>query len=197
MTQIRRVGVLGGGLMGSGIAQVSAMAGFPTVLREISDEGVRGLALEPNDDNTQLLFDAPDQGVRFLYPRRWRVAGVNGRQITLDEPRGNGLLITLESSAKLPTSVQFQQEARNWLTQQKATIVRVENPRQVQPAPKALEWFGMDADMAKQRMWLDYWVIRQAQGGATVAARLSLGDLQTLQRDVQRIVRSLEITRQQ
>jgi 3-hydroxybutyryl-CoA dehydrogenase len=38
MTQIRRVGVVGGGLMGSGIAQVSAMAGFPTVLREISDE---------------------------------------------------------------------------------------------------------------------------------------------------------------
>src|SRR6266550_1775418 len=38
MTQIRRVGVLGGGLMGSGIAQTSAMAGFPTVVREISDE---------------------------------------------------------------------------------------------------------------------------------------------------------------
>jgi len=36
--QIRRVGVLGGGLMGSGIGQVSAMSGFPTVLREISDE---------------------------------------------------------------------------------------------------------------------------------------------------------------
>ena len=38
MTLIRRVGVLGGGLMGSGIAQVSAMSGFPTVLHEISDE---------------------------------------------------------------------------------------------------------------------------------------------------------------
>jgi 3-hydroxybutyryl-CoA dehydrogenase len=31
------VGVLGGGLMGSGIAQVSAMAGLDTVVREISD----------------------------------------------------------------------------------------------------------------------------------------------------------------
>src|SRR6266508_911387 len=37
MTTVRRVGVLGGGLMGSGIAQVSAMAGFPTVVREVSD----------------------------------------------------------------------------------------------------------------------------------------------------------------
>ncbi len=33
---IRKVGVVGCGLMGSGIAQVSAQAGFPTVVREVS-----------------------------------------------------------------------------------------------------------------------------------------------------------------
>jgi len=33
---IRNVGVIGAGLMGSGIAQVSAQAGFPTVVREVS-----------------------------------------------------------------------------------------------------------------------------------------------------------------
>jgi 3-hydroxybutyryl-CoA dehydrogenase len=38
MSAIERVGVLGGGLMGSGIAQVSALAGFGTVIREVSDE---------------------------------------------------------------------------------------------------------------------------------------------------------------
>jgi 3-hydroxybutyryl-CoA dehydrogenase len=36
--EIRKVGVLGCGLMGSGIAQVSASAGFETVVREVSDE---------------------------------------------------------------------------------------------------------------------------------------------------------------
>jgi 3-hydroxybutyryl-CoA dehydrogenase len=36
MTEIRRVGVLGGGLMGSGIAQVAAQAGFGVVVREVS-----------------------------------------------------------------------------------------------------------------------------------------------------------------
>lgn len=36
--EIRKVGVVGCGLMGSGIAQVSAMAGFPTVVREVSDD---------------------------------------------------------------------------------------------------------------------------------------------------------------
>ena len=37
MDKIRKVAVIGGGLMGSGIAQVSAAAGFATYVREISD----------------------------------------------------------------------------------------------------------------------------------------------------------------
>jgi len=37
MSEIATVGVLGCGLMGSGIAQTAAAAGFPTVVREISD----------------------------------------------------------------------------------------------------------------------------------------------------------------
>lgn len=36
--EIKKVGVLGCGLMGSGIAQVAATAGFQTVVREVSDE---------------------------------------------------------------------------------------------------------------------------------------------------------------
>ncbi|HEY5883397.1 MAG TPA: 3-hydroxybutyryl-CoA dehydrogenase [Pyrinomonadaceae bacterium] len=36
--EIKKVGVLGCGLMGSGIAQVAAGAGFETVVREVSDE---------------------------------------------------------------------------------------------------------------------------------------------------------------
>ena len=36
--EIRKVGVVGCGLMGSGVAQVAAMAGFETVVREVSDD---------------------------------------------------------------------------------------------------------------------------------------------------------------
>ncbi|MBA4156067.1 MAG: 3-hydroxyacyl-CoA dehydrogenase family protein [Gemmatimonadetes bacterium] len=44
MAQIRTVGVLGCGLMGSGIAQVCVQAGYETVVREISDDVLqRGL----------------------------------------------------------------------------------------------------------------------------------------------------------
>jgi len=38
MKKIKKVGVIGGGLMGSGIAQVSAAAGFPTAVREVSED---------------------------------------------------------------------------------------------------------------------------------------------------------------
>lgn len=38
MKKIKKVGVIGGGLMGSGIAQVSAGAGFPTIVREVADD---------------------------------------------------------------------------------------------------------------------------------------------------------------
>ena len=36
--EIRKVGVVGCGLMGSGVAQVAAVAGLPTVVRDVSDE---------------------------------------------------------------------------------------------------------------------------------------------------------------
>src|SRR5256885_7436042 len=38
MPSITMVGVLGGGLMGSGIAQVAAQAGFTTIVRELTTE---------------------------------------------------------------------------------------------------------------------------------------------------------------
>lgn len=37
MSEIRRVGVIGGGLMGSGIVQMAALGGYPTVCREIGN----------------------------------------------------------------------------------------------------------------------------------------------------------------
>ena len=39
--EIKKVGVLGCGLMGSGIAQVAASAGFETVVREVSDDLIK------------------------------------------------------------------------------------------------------------------------------------------------------------
>lgn len=41
MSEIKRVGVLGCGLMGSGIAQVAAVAGYETVVREVDEAPLR------------------------------------------------------------------------------------------------------------------------------------------------------------
>jgi hypothetical protein len=165
-----------------------------TQARELTDDDVRGLTLEPNEENTLLLFEQADLGVRFVYPRRWRVAGVSGKQIALDENRGNGLLLTLETTAKLPTGPQFQQEARGWLTQQKANVFRMEQSRTL---AAGLDGFAVDAEINKQRIVLDYYVLRQNQGGATAVARLAPADLINLRKDVDRIIKSVQLTKGQ
>ncbi len=45
---------------------------------ELSEASLRDLDLKPNEDNTRLLYDNTDLGVRFLYPRGWRVGRRKG-----------------------------------------------------------------------------------------------------------------------
>lgn len=158
--------------------------------QELSDNALRGLELRPNEGNTLLLFDQPEVGVRFLYPRRWHVAGVNGRQIGLDEKRGSGLLITVEPLANVPAMNQFQQEARATLHREKATLVRVDNARALAPG---LETFRVEAEVAKQRVVLHYYLVRQSSGGAVLTARLQAQDAAALEKDVERIARSFQV----
>jgi len=169
----------------------------PGSSRDLSDEALRTLRVEPDEDNTLLLFDDPDLGVRLLYPRRWRVAGVHGKQVALDEKRGSGLLLTPEPLTRVPTARQFLGESRAWLEQQKATILRAEGPSSVPGAAQGLEHFTLDVEANRQRFLMDYYVIRQGNGGATLTARLLPADWQGLQADVRRIARSVQITRKQ
>jgi hypothetical protein len=163
----------------------------------LADAALRGLALEPGPDNTLLLYDNPQLGVRFLYPRRWHVAGVHGRQLALDEPRGSGLLLTVEAPARLPTGGQYLQESRTYLQQQKATVLRVEPVRLLQAGPPAVEQFALDLQLGGGRARMEYFVVRDAGGGVVVAARLQPADLAAVQPEVRRIVQSLRITRKQ
>jgi hypothetical protein len=134
--------------------------------------------------------------VRFLYPRRWRVSGVRGTQVTLDTSDGSGLLVTLDNTARTPSGAQFLAESRGWLEKQKARLLRVEPPRRVQDSPP-LEQFALEAEMGGQKFLMDYYVSRQAQGGVTMAARLPSGDVSALRREVERIARSVTVTRRQ
>jgi hypothetical protein len=163
---------------------------------ELSDDVVRSLTLEPNAENTELLYDNPELGVRFLYPRRWRVAGVHGPQVALDETNGSGLLLTVEPPDRVPTGAQFLTESRDFLEKQKARILRIDPARPLPGADNGAEHFALDAEVMGQRVLMDYYVVRRATGGVTLAARLLPTDLPALQKEVERVARSLSVTRQ-
>jgi hypothetical protein len=179
---------------GKVVGQFTLTRQAPHRCKELRDEALRGVTLEPNADNTRLLYDNADLGVRFLYPRRWHVAGVRGRQVALDDARGNGLLLTLEPAKQTPTAAQFLTESRTWLGRQKARVWKIQPPRRLQNSPHLLDHFAIDAELARQRVALDYYVVRQAKGGATLAARLLPKDAAALRKEVERLARSVRIT---
>jgi hypothetical protein len=163
-----------------------------TRLAELSDDSLSRWTLEPNENNTLLLYESPE--VKFLYPRHWRIAGVEGRQITLDERGGSGLLITLEPPAKVPTVVQFQQEVQGWLGQQKARIIKASPAAALQANPYPIDHFAVEAQINGQALLLDYYVVRQNNGGATLSGRYLPAQAANLQRDVQRLAKTIAAT---
>jgi hypothetical protein len=161
--------------------------------KELADQALQGLKLEPNEDNTLLLCDNTELGVRFVYPRRWRIAGVRGQQIALDENGGSGLLLTVDDLKNIPTAAQFLNESRAWLEKEKAKILRTDPPRQIQAAPKSVEAFSIDVEIGGQRALMDYLVVRQARSGATVAARIVSKQQALIVQDVEKIVRGIQL----
>jgi hypothetical protein len=160
---------------------------------DLADDVLRRLSLEPDADNTLLLYDNPDLGIRFLYPRRWHVGQIRGRQITLDEPAGNGLMISLETLKDTPAAVEYLAENRTFLVKQKAEILGSDPPRRIVGPPNDLEQFGLDVSMNGEKSRMEYFVGRQSQGGFVVAARLLPRDLANVRGDVERIVKSVQI----
>jgi hypothetical protein len=148
---------------------------------ELTDAALKGVKVEPDADNTLMLYDNTDLGVRFLYSRRWRVAQVMGPQVALDNGEGAGVLITIDPLQRIPTSADFLTESRGWLEKQKAKLLKVYTPRTLRTSP-ALEAFALEAEMQGRRIWMDYYVTRQAGGGATLAARLTMSELGELRK---------------
>jgi 3-hydroxybutyryl-CoA dehydrogenase len=72
--EIRKVGVVGCGLMGSGIAQVAAMSGLPTVVREVAqpllDKGLAGIekSLAKFVEKATITTDQKAETLAHLHP---------------------------------------------------------------------------------------------------------------------------------
>ena len=160
---------------------------------DLTDQAVRGLTLEPNADNTLLLYESADLRVRLLYPRRWRVRAANARQLFLDDALGNGLMLTVESAASVPTAGAYLTETQAFISKEKGKLLRTDGPRRLHGPPDELDQFGLDVEMKGRRERLDYYVVRQPGGAATLAARLMpTADLPAVQRDAERIARTVK-----
>ena len=152
------------------------------------------MPVEPDADNTLLLYDNPDLGLRFLHPRCWRVAGVRGPQVTLDSADGgSGLLLTVEPPARMPTGCSSRRSrATGWRSRRRGCW-GPSRSRRVRADPP-LEHFGLEAELNGQKFVMDYYVTRQAAAGAVVAARL-VGDLPALRKEVERVARSVTVSK--
>lgn len=160
----------------------------------ITEAATRTLKLEPDDDNTRMLYDNAELGVRFLYSRRWHVAQVMGAQVALATKDGNGILVTVDPSENVPTANAFLEESRGWLVKQKARVSKTYTPRRLRERPP-LDAFALEAELGQQKLWLDYYVTSQAGGGATVAARLNPDGLAELRREAEATAKSVAITK--
>ncbi len=158
--------------------------------QDVSESALKGLALEPNEQNTLLLHESPRSGIRFLYPRSWRVAGDNGRQIGVDQNAGRtGLLITADAG-RPTTAALFLKEVVADLERQKANIRGVDQPRIL---AAGLDMFRVDAEAQNERILHQYFVLRQGNVSATVTARMPRSNVSAVEREVDRIVRSIQL----
>jgi hypothetical protein len=157
---------------------------------DLDDAALKGVKLEPDEDNTRMLYDSASQAVRFEYPRAWRIAREAEGQIALDGAGGSGLLITLDPAGKTPTSRQLLEESRGWMRKQKGEVLREVPAATLRTSPR-LEAFSLEVKLGGQTFWMDYYVTEQASGGATVAARLVPADLKQSRKDVEAIARSI------
>jgi hypothetical protein len=182
----------GGTIEGYFVLNRSAAHELPPKLQ---DSALSGLNLKPTPENTRLLFEDHQSGLRFLYPRSWRVGMVRGRQITIDHVQGAGILLTLESSTKMPTPEGYYQEVVAFLRQRQAQWQKLHGPHSGGTPPNTLIRFGIRAKWDKGEEQLEYALVYQPEGGVIAAARLPLNQVETLLPEMEQIFRSLQVTR--
>ena len=86
-------------------------------------------------------------------------------------------------------------ETTAFLQTMKAQARGVAAPSQLRPGPIQIDRFTLDVALDKDAARVEYAVLTQAEGGATIAARLPLAIAADLRPDVERVIQSMSITR--
>src|SRR5262249_22818931 len=121
--------------------------------KALSDDVLKELPLDPSEENTRLLFDNEQSGIRFVYSRNWNVGRNTGRQITLDERTGAGLLITLDTADNVPTPEKYLREAMKDLADRGAKLTNRSGP---EPLADGVDRFVLDAEIGKEAVTMAY-----------------------------------------
>lgn len=178
---------------------IGTVSGLYTLTREpnpacksLSDETVKHLRTEPDDERTMLMYEDAAQGISFDHSRRWRVNSSRGRQVTLEDNNGAGLLLTLEPLARLPTIGDYQRESATYLKSKGIAVLRQDAPKGLDPNTERATLRMQEGQ--KDPVWMDYYRVRRPLGGMTIAARLPETDPDASRREVERIAASVRIT---
>jgi hypothetical protein len=160
----------------------------------IKDEALKGLELTPTAENTALLYESDETGVRFVHPRNWRVVRTAGRQITLDVTGGAGVLVTLDAAGAGPTAAQFLQETIKALAERNGKLLGQAGPEKL---AAGVERFTLEAEEGpdKDKVTLDHAVIRQEKGGATLVCRIPAGQREARMKELERVAKSFTVIR--
>jgi hypothetical protein len=158
----------------------------------LADAATKGLDLNPSAENTKLLYHTPEGGVRFVHPRNWRVVRTTGRQITLDETEGAGLLITLDTAEGVPTAARYLREALKELQERGAKVLDRTAPERL---ADDIDRFTVDAQFGTDKVAMVYFVIRQEKGAATLAARVPDRFRDVRLKELDGLVRSFAVVR--
>jgi hypothetical protein len=160
----------------------------------LKDDVLRGLELTPTSENTALLYESEETGVRFVHPRNWRVVRTAGPQITLDVTGGTGVLITLDRPGAGPTAAQFLPETIKALGERNGKLLGQSGPDKLAPG---VERFTLEAEEGpdKDRVTLDHAVVRQDKGGATLVCRIPAGQREARMKELERVAKSFTVIR--
>lgn len=157
----------------------------------LTPTAIAKLELSPSEENTQLLVDGDPAGIKFVHPRRWHVGRATGRQITMDESGGAGMLITLEAARTVPSVNDYLREALKELQTRGGKLTGRTLPTNLAPG---VDQFSFDVRTDKEQFTMAYFVIKQPNGGATIAARIPESEKSARMKEVEAIVRSFTIT---
>jgi hypothetical protein len=160
---------------------------------ELSEAALVERHLVPTADNTLLLFDDAHSGLRFCYPRGWRVSLVRNRQVTLDHVRGAGVLLTVEPADQTPQGEEYLREVVAFLEQRQARWQKLHGPQTIPTEGGKLCRFGVQAQLDHQEQRLEYAVVYQNGGGVTAAARLPKSQAEQLLPELEKIFQSLRL----